>query len=380
MTSLTDQLSQKSAQLAAVREISRAIAEARDLNDTLDLITQRTTEIMHVESCSIYLYNQNGAKLMLAASTGLKKEGVGTIFLPRGAGLTGWAAENSQPLAITNAFKDPRFYRIIGSGESRFPSLMARPLVAHNKVIGAANVQTTMPHEFTEEEIELFGFITELAAIALEKAQLAHSALIQEMHHRVKNNLQTIAMLLRLQLAQDKPLSPQNILNETINRVLSIATVHEMLSEAGVDKVGVLDLIRRLATTIACNMVNPEAAINISVTGDNMELSSQRATSLALVANELLQNALEHGLAGRCQGNIAITLTDEAHRLTLKVRDDGRGLPPGFDLHSHLGLGLEIVRATVTEDMRGQFEIGPAHPGTLVQIALPLNMLINKDR
>jgi two-component sensor histidine kinase len=158
--------------------------------------------------------------------------------------------------------------------------------------------------------------------------------------------------------------------------------VHEMLSEAGVDKVGVLDLIRRLAATVACNMVNPEAVINISVTGDNMELSSQRATGLALVANELLQNALEHGLAGRGQGNITITLTDEGHRLTLKVRDDGRGLPPGFNPHTDLGLGLEIVRATVTEDMQGQFDIGPAHPppGALVQIALPIHALLESQQ
>jgi len=379
---LAEQLKQKSDQLAAVREISRAIAEARDLNDTLDLITYRTTEIMRVESCSIYLYNKTGDKLVLAASTGLNKEGIGMIYLPRGAGLTGWAAEHRQSIALTNAFKDPRFYRVIGSGESKFPSLMARPLVAHNKVIGAVNVQTTLPHEFTEDEIELFGFITELAAIALEKAQLVHSALIQEMHHRVKNNLQTIAMLLRLQMGQDKPLSLQSILNETINRVLSIATVHEMLSEAGGDRVGVLDLIRRVATTISGNMVNPAAHITIAVTGDNIELSSQRATSLTLVANELLQNALEHGMTGRNEGHITITLTDEGHRLKLSVCDDGHGLPAHFDPATGLGLGLNIVRATVTEDMQGQFDIRPADPspGTLVQIALPMKVLVEGKR
>ena len=379
---LTDQLNQKSAQLAAVREISRVIAEAQDLNDTLDLITRRTTEVMQVQSCSIYLYNKAGDKLILAASTGLNKEGIGQIWLPKGAGLTGWAAEHRQVIALTNAFEDPRFYRIIGSGESRFPSLMARPLISHNKVIGAANVQTTSTHEFSQDEIELFGFITELAAVALEKAQLVHLALIQEMHHRVKNNLQTIAMLLRLQMSQPKQLTPQNILNETINRVLSIATVHEMLSEAGVDRVGVLDLIQRVAKMISSNMVNPEANITITVTGDNVELPAQRATSLALVANELLQNALEHGLAGRNQGHISVILTNESHRLTLKVRDDGQGLPTGFNLDSDLGLGLEIVRATVTEDMHGQFDIGPAHPppGAQVHIALPMKALIDTNR
>jgi two-component sensor histidine kinase len=378
MTSLETKLKQKTAQLAAVREISRAIAEAQDLDDTLGLITRRTTEIMHVDSCSIYLYNSAGDKLILAATTGLNKAGIGEVFLPRGAGLTGWAAANRKPVAVTEAFADKRFYHIVGSGESKFPSLMARPLVSHGKVIGAANVQTVSSHTFSEDEMELFGFITELAAIALEKAQLVHTALVQEMHHRVKNNLQTIAMLLRLQMDQHQKLSPQNILNETINRVLSIATVHEILSEAGVDQVGTLDLIGRVCTTIASNMINPAADIEITVEGDNIELPSQSATSLALVTNELLQNALEHGLAHHSRGHIAITLTRDGEQLRLSVRDDGRGLPADFDPQTDLGLGLEIVRATVTEDLQGTFQLRPAdpEPGTVVQIAVPARILV----
>jgi two-component sensor histidine kinase len=235
-------------------------------------------------------------------------------------------------------------------------------------------VQTTVRHQFTEDEKELFGFIVELAAIALEKAQLVHSALVQEMHHRVKNNLQTIAMLLRLQMGEKKELSPEDVLKETINRVLSIATVHEILSEAGVDKVGTLDLIKRVAATVSSNMVNPEADITVIVSGDNVELASQRATSLALIANELLQNALEHGLSGRERGQVSITLIHRYRQLRLRVEDDGHGLPPDFDPEIGLGLGLDIVRTTVTEDMRGKFFIGlhKRGPGTRVQITLPM--------
>lgn len=373
MTTLEAQLEQKNAQLAAIREISRAIAEAQDLNETLDLITRRTTEVMHVESCSIYLYNPTRDKLMLAATTGLNKNGIGEFYLPHGAGLTGWAAEHRQVVAVTNAFTDIRFYRILGSGESKFPSLMAMPLVSRDRVIGAANVQTVARHDFSEDEIELFRFISELAATALEKAQLVHAAVVREMHHRVKNNLQTIAMLLRLQMGQEKKLSPQDILNETINRVLSIATVHEILSEAGVDKAGALDLIKRMSNTISNNMVNPAARIRITVSGDNIELPSQRATSLALVANELLQNALEHGMAGRTEGSINIKLTGEKGRLRLTVADDGCGLPENFDMNLHLGLGLEIVHTSVVEDMGGTFQLGPNPKGngTLAQITLP---------
>lgn len=372
MNDLEAKLKQKSAQLAAVREISRAIAGAQDLQDTLDLITRRTTELMQVDSCSIYLYNQTGEKLILAASTGLKQ--AGAIALPSGLGLTGWAAEHRQTVAVTDAFADVRFYRVLGSGESRFPSLLAMPLISRDKVIGAANVQTATRHEFSQDEIELFSFIVELAAIALKKAQLVHSALVQEMHHRVKNNLQTIAMLLRLQTGDGKGLSPQNILKETINRVLAIAAVHEILSEEGVDRVGILDLIQRIANSVTGNMISPEANIKVTVSGDNVELGSQRATSLALIANELLQNALEHGMAGRQEGQISISLIYRYEQLRLRVNDDGNGLPENFDAEADLGLGLEIVRTMVTEDMRGKFFIAPVRhgPGTRAQVTIPV--------
>jgi len=371
MPNIETLLNQKIAQLAAVREISRAIAEAQDLDSTLDLITRRTTEVMHVDSCSIYLYNNTQDKLILAASTGLNQDGIGLVYLPHGAGLTGWAAEHREGVAVTDAFADERFYQVVGSGEGRFRSLMAMPLVTHGKVIGAVNVQTAQQHEFTEDEIELFNFITELAATALEKAQLVHTAIVQEMHHRVKNNLQTVAMLLRLQ-AQYPNLSPQDILKETINRILSIATVHEILSEAGVDKVGVLDLIKRLTSTIASNMINPNAIINITVQGDNVELAAQKATSLALVANELVQNALEHGMVERSEGNISITLEVETRHalslLNLTIYDDGHGLLESFNLETDLNLGLSIVQATVTEDMHGTFYMGPRREGTGVEV------------
>jgi two-component sensor histidine kinase len=377
---LRAQLAQKNAQLAAIRDISRAIAEAQDLNDTLDLITRRTTEIMNVDSCSIYLFNDTRDKLMLAASTGLNQEGIGRYYIPAGTGLTGWAAENRVTVAQAEALADPRFYRILGSGESRFSSLMSTPLVSRDKVIGAANIQTENRHVFTQEEKELFNFITELAATALEKAQLVHAALVQEMHHRVKNNLQTIAMLLRLQVGQNKEITPQDILNETINRILSIATVHQILSEAVVDHINLIDLIQRIATTISSNMVNPAANVAITVDGDEVQLPSQRATSLALIANELMQNALEHGVADQTGATIQVKVVQERKRLSLRVTDDGVGLPAEFNPDTDLGLGLTIVRTSVTEDLQGKFFIGPVSNGrgTTVRIGIPWRVLLKQ--
>jgi len=339
-------LQQKTAQLAAVREISRAIAEAQDLDATLDLITRRTAEVMGVDSCSIYLYNKAEDELVLAASTGLRPSGIGRVTLSKGTGLTGWAAEHGEIVAVANAKRDPRFYRIIGSGESRFGSLMAMPLTARGKVIGAANAQTADIRQFSDEEIELFSFITDLAATALEKARLVHAAVVQEIHHRVKNNLQTIAMLLRLQVAQADALTPEDILRETINRVLSIAAVHEILAQEYHSQVSIKRLLQQIANNITTGMTMT-GQVNVAVIGDDLLLPAQLAANLALIANELIQNALEHGLVPQHSGQIRVKLKRSDMALTLTVADKGRGLPPGFELDSDQGLGLELVQTLI---------------------------------
>ncbi len=354
-------LQQKTAQLAAVQEISRAIAEAQDLDATLDLIVRRTTEVMGVDSCSIYLYNKEGTDLVLAASTGLRRGGIGTVFLPKGEGLTGWAAEHAEAVAAANAKRDPRFYRVIGSGESRFASLLAMPLMTRGKVIGAANVRTADIRQFSDEEIELFSFITDLAAAALEKAKLVHATVVQEIHHRVKNNLQTIAMLLRLQLAQSDALTPEDILHETINRILSIAAVHEMLAHEHHSRVGIKRLLQQIANNITTGMTMA-GQVNVAVVGDDLYLPAQLAASLALIANELIQNALEHGLTPQRSGQIRVKLKHRDGFLTLSVSDNGCGLPPDFDLDTKRGLGLELVQTLAEEDLNGVFEITSA-PG-----------------
>jgi two-component sensor histidine kinase len=359
---LLEALHQKTAQLAAVREISRAIAEAEDLDTTLDLITRRTTEVMGVQSCSIYLYNKEGDQLVLAATTGLNPRGIGRLSLSKGIGLTGWAAERSEVVAVADAKRDPRFFRLFGSGESRYVSLMAMPLLTRGKVIGAANVQLDDYHEFTDDEIELFSFITDLAAAALEKTKLVHAAVGQEIHHRVKNNLQTIAMLLRLQVAQADHLTPEDILHETINRVLSIAAVHEILAHEHHTRVGLKRLVKQVAQIIASSMA-VSGQVNISVIGEDLLLPSRSATNLALVTNELLQNALEHSVAAQDKKRITVKLTTQEAKLYLKVTDNGRGLPLDFDLDRNQGLGLELVQTMVVEDLGGTFTLKNASDG-----------------
>ncbi|MFN2227793.1 MAG: GAF domain-containing protein, partial [Anaerolineae bacterium] len=172
---LTARLEQKTAQLAALREIGRALNAAWELTATLDLITRRTATVMGMDSCSIYLLDEDGQKLVLAATTGLASESVGQASLRLGEGLTGWAAQAGEPVAIADAEHDPRFKYLPETKETRFQSLLAVPLINQGRVIGAANVQTRSYHEFSADEVELLSLIADLAAGALEKAMLYDS-------------------------------------------------------------------------------------------------------------------------------------------------------------------------------------------------------------
>jgi signal transduction protein with GAF and PtsI domain len=553
---LADQLAQQSAQLAALREIGRAINAAWELETTLDLITRRTADVMAMDSCSIYLLDEGESRvgasgrddaypggqvapmplLVLKSTTGLAAGAVGQARLELGEGLTGWAARTGQPVAVADAARDPRFKYLPETEETRFQSLLAVPLVNQGRVIGAMNVQTRAHHSFSSDEVELLGLIADLAAGALEKAMLYESmqrqidelsalaevsetitspryldemlevvvemaarvmkarlcslmlldensgelvlratkhlsqayqdkaplrvgegiaglvaetgqprtvldvrqepgyrhgdiarqeglcsllcvpltvrdrvigvmncytahphrfsdeeialfgtlanqtalaienarlvtnaALVREMHHRIKNNLQNVAMLLRLQMSGERQVSTQEVLHESVNRILSIAAVHEVLSQRGFRLVDLKEVLSRVGHAVAQNMDRPGLDVVVSVEGDEVALPSQAATSLALVVNELIQNALEHAFMGREKGSVRVSLRRKPAGLEIEVRDDGVGLSE--DVAGQLG--LEIVETLVCEDLHGEWEL-TRNAGTTARINIPL--------
>jgi two-component sensor histidine kinase/putative methionine-R-sulfoxide reductase with GAF domain len=531
-------LEQKSAQLRAVGQISAALAAAWKLEETLEAITRITSEVMEVDSCSIYLQEDSSNRLVLKATTGLAREAIGHASLGAGEGLTGWAVTHGEPVANRDALNDPRFKLLPEAREEGLRSLMAVPLSVQGRVIGAMNVQTAEMHDFTNDEIELLSLIANLAAGALEKAALydrmaqqiqelstlaevsrtvtsplyldemlsvvaemaahvmgskatslhlldeasgqfilrathnvstAHhlftpltvgqsiagqvassgqpsivaniqyddryldrtlaeaeswvsllavplivrgkvigvfscytssarefttnevelfqtlanqtalaienarlvinAAVVREMHHRVKNNLQTVAMLLRLQKSAARGLSAEDVLNETINRILSIAAVHETLSEQGLRVVDVRNVMERVVRSVGETMLGAGKKIELEVCGDRLILPSREATSLALATSELVQNAIKHAFPGLERGRIQVQLQAGSGENQVSVEDDGIG--SAGSPSSTKGLGLQIVEALVSEDLKGRLEFVSTPQGIRAVIRFP---------
>jgi two-component sensor histidine kinase len=204
-----------------------------------------------------------------------------------------------------------------------------------------------------------------------ERQLVTKDATIREIHHRVKNNLQTVAALLRMQARRISSPEAKVALNDAMSRVSSIAIVHETLSQAFDEIVEfdrVADGLLRMVGEVAASWGGVSAVRQ----GSFGLLSADVATSLAMIITELCQNAIEHGLADQ-SGEVRVVPSTTDGQLRVEISDDGRGLPPGFDWRASRSLGLSIVNTLVAE-MEGSFELGPQPdgPGTRAVVQIPL--------
>jgi two-component sensor histidine kinase len=193
-------------------------------------------------------------------------------------------------------------------------------------------------------------------------------ATIREIHHRVKNNLQTIASLLRLQGRRVSSEEAKAALRESVLRISSIALVHETLSEDPSDVAEFGEVARRIGRMVGEGLVLPGRGIEIKVTGSAGPLGADLATPLAVTLTELLQNAVEHAFPDERAGTVAVELSRDAREVGMTVWDDGAGMPEGALQGSRLG--LQIVHSLI-EELGGRIEI-TSNGGTRVDVKIPI--------
>jgi two-component sensor histidine kinase len=237
--------------------------------------------------------------------------------------------------------------------------LRTLPLVVHGKAVGAA----VLIRDVTEVKRR-------------DRALLSKDATIREIHHRVKNNLQTVAALLRLQARRTNNAEGREALIESVRRVSSIALVHDALSMSVDEEVNldqVVDRILPIMNDVAAPD-NTDTPIRINRIGDLGVLDADRATALIMVITELVQNAIEHAFDATTQrGCVTIRAERSARWLDVVVHDDGRGLPDGFSLEKSDRLGLQIVRTLVSAELDGSLGMHDVPAGgTDVVLRVPI--------
>jgi two-component sensor histidine kinase len=211
---------------------------------------------------------------------------------------------------------------------------------------------------FTDEERALLVSIAHHAAVALEHGRaVMRGVLAQEIHHRVKNNLQTVASLLRLQ-ARATDTDPRKALEDSVHRILAIAAVHEVLTEQREEVVELRELLERLRAMLVQGLaVGKEVHADL----EPVSIAGNRATALALVFSELLQNALEHG-----GESVQIELAQRNGEVVLSIADDGSGIEADA-----AGTGLSIVQALVRDELQGRLAL-TSEGGTRAEVVFPV--------
>jgi two-component system, sensor histidine kinase PdtaS len=192
---------------------------------------------------------------------------------------------------------------------------------------------------------------------------LSKEATIREIHHRVKNNLQTVAALLRLQARRVAVPEARAALEESMRRVSSIALVHETLSVSVAEQVDFDEVVDRLLVMLA-DVTGAGGRITLRREGTFGEIPAEVATGLVLVITELVQNALEHAFPDAACGSVSVVARRSRGELSIAVDDDGRGLPEGFSSGAAEQLGLQIVRTLVSAELDGTVDFSGRAQGT----------------
>lgn len=370
-SSTDERLQRKVSELGTLQRVSRTLTSTLNLPDVLRLIAEQAVELMHAASAAIFRLPQSG------------KKGSDHPVIAYRAGPERHMVDSQQLDEIVSS--------VLSSGAARSASMeyvdgqdrvFCLPLRTARETVGALCFRLPMTVELDEDSLGVLQAFSDTAAIAIENAQLyddamqslhTQSALVQEMHHRVRNNLQTVAALLSLQLrtAEDSPWAFE--IREAISRIQSIAAVHDLLSDEERLAGTTVDVIARMVAEDAhSTLIPPGTKVKFSIPPSDLTVPSRQATILSLLINELTANAISHGFKGREHGYIRIRAWNDDEVAHVEVFNDGNGVPSGFDPAQSDGLGMRITQRLVTSDLRGEFSIASDEDGTTAQIRFPI--------
>jgi len=250
--------------------------------------------------------------------------------------------------------------------------VLGAPLMTGHGILGAVCVRIDAIKNHTDDKLGLFQAFTDSAALAFENAELydearrgyaTASTLLQEMHHRVRNNLQTVAALLSMQARHAKYAEWTAPLQEAVARVQSIAAVHSLLSSDNVTSATIASIVKHVVDEASINVVPPDLSVKFTIEPSAVEASSRQATILALLINECVTNAIEHGMAGRTRGHVDVQIRQHEGTIEVAIEDDGNGLADGFNVEHDSRLGLRIAQTLASTDLGGAYTLSPRDGG-----------------
>ncbi len=367
------ELSGKLNTLERIFNTTKVLTSEQSVGDKLSLLANTAMEMIYGQYATVRLVERE--ELELATNQGFP---IGFEKMDKetfGLSIDDWTIRKGKTVTIEDITSWPAVE--CERRANGLKSVVSVPMRLKHRVIGAISIYSTVPQIPSSDLLNCLTVIADQATIVIEDALLmTRSALLQEVHHRVKNNLQMVAGLLSLAAASNKqtPLAKE-YLQESVNRVKTMAIIHGLLSEKGDGLTDLKELINRLAPLLLNLQVTNTRKVEVKVNGPTVFLGSKEATCLALAINELFCNSLMHGIVDFREGYVSVEIFLDKENLHLKIQDNGKGFPPGFDWRKQKGLGLKIVEALIEKDLRGTFRFVSNHEGALAVLVIPRSIL-----
>jgi two-component sensor histidine kinase len=361
-------LRRKVHELSTLHRVSALVASTLELKDVLQTIVTQAVQLSGADRSIIFDLDHSGQRLHPLASHGFEEAGLPRTGLLVGQCCAGRAVQTEQPSLCLDCIytDDGCFFREARHTLDDLHSVLCVPLVSTHGAQGALCVFSSQRYLLSPQQLQLVVTFANVAAIAMENARLfeqtreglkTKGVLLREMHHRVKNNLQQVASILSMQRRRAKSPQVERILAESVGRIQGIAATHDLLSREQLGLAEVDDIARKIVGIVQGNLVPPTLRLDMRVEPCQTRMPSEQATTLAIVLNELISNAIEHGFEGRSRGRIVISCEQADGTTLVRVADDGIGLSPDFALERSEGLGLQLVASLVGSDLRGSFAL-----------------------
>lgn len=376
-----EKLREKVSQLTTLQRVSASIGSSLDLDQVLDMIVRHAAELSNADKAAIFKFDEIAQEIFVVARYNISED-YKTFRIAAREGAIGQSILDRNPVHFEDVQNDPALIPVQPQLKAEgIRSMFWVPLIARDRVLGGICVFSVEGRKFSEEQIQLGSMFAYDAALAIENARLyqesqkaleSQAVLMREMQHRVKNNLQTVASLLSLQMRRAESPEAAGLLGLSAARVESIAAVHELFSEEDIGLATVGEIANRIMEIVLKDLVPPSQDIEFSIEPAPIELGSKQATLFALVLNELVSNAIMHGLEGHPVGSIRVTASHGDGIVAVDVWNSGSGMPEDFSLQIHAGLGLSIVEQLVTNELSGTFLIAnEPQGGATARITFP---------
>lgn len=359
-------------ELGTLHHVWGLVTSSLVLDNVLSNIVAQAVLLAGADRSALFELDGASQRLRAVAQHGFDHPEVMRATAPVGQCCVGRVTRSGKPSMLVDCMRTDAgcFLREYPDAIDDQHAVLCAPLATVHGPLGALCVTSSQRHMLSDHQLQLVETFANIAAIAMENARLfeqtrqglrTKETLLREMHHRVKNNLQQVAAILNMQRRRTRVPEVEQVLVESVDRIQGIAATHDLLSHAELGRAPIDEIARKIVGIVSGNLVPPQQHIKFAVGQAPFAVPTEQATTVAIILNELIANAIEHGFENRERGEIRISAAQVDGHMALRVADDGDGLPDGFNPQTPDGLGLQLVRGLARSDLRGEFTLFQAH-------------------